>query len=103
MPLVIELRDFLPLSSGEEYYKGYMAPGKPGWARILISKKRADGLIESANYVVFTNPEGKLFWHKHIVAKLQSAEEFDRDLEEFRAMLEGAGLLIFIEDYQGEP
>ena len=100
MPLVIELRDYLPLSAGEKYHKGYMVPGKPGWARIMISKKRADGLIEAANYVIFTNPEGKLLWHKPVLMKIQSESEFERDLEEFRTLIEGAGLLIFIEDYR---
>lgn len=101
MHLILELRNFLPLSERESYYKGYFIPSKPGWARIMISKKRADGLIESSNSVIFTDGSGtKLLWQKEVLKKTQPEDAFDRDLEEFKKMLQDYGILIFIEDYR---
>lgn len=103
MPLVIELRKLLPLAEGERFYKGYFIPGKPGWARVMISKSRSDNSIESLNLVVFTDNEGNILWKKEVLRKKQSKEVFEADLEEFKSILEEAGLLIFIEDYGNEP
>lgn len=101
MHLILELRNFLPLSERESYYKGYFIPLKPGWARTMISKKRADGLIESVNSVIFTDGSGtKLLWQKEVLKKTQPEDAFDRDLEEFKKMLQDYGILIFIEDYR---
>lgn len=101
-PPVIDLTQFLEVRGGESYYKGYMIPGKPNWARIMISKQRADGLVEAANFVVFTDNSGSLLWEKPTLRKIQSPEDFERELAEFRRMIEGAGLLIFIHDYRGD-
>jgi hypothetical protein len=97
--LIIELRAFLGLSEGESHHKGYFIPGKPGWARSMVSKRRADGLIESVNLMIFMDNAGHLLWHKVVSRKTQKAEEFERDLDEFKGIIEGAGMLIFIEDY----
>ncbi len=97
---VLDLRQFLETRQGESYYKGYMIPGKPNWARIMISKLRADGLIEAVNFVVFTDNRGWLLWEKPTLRKIQPPEDFERELEEFRLMIEQAGLLIFIDDYR---
>ncbi|MDA8168504.1 MAG: hypothetical protein M0Z59_02245 [Nitrospiraceae bacterium] len=99
---IIDLKQFITLEEGESCYKGYMIPGRPNWARVMISKRRTDGLIEAANYMVLTDDSGKLLWEKPALAKVQSVEDFERDLEEFRKMIEGAGLLIFLEDYANE-
>lgn len=102
MSLVIEVRQLLSLSEGERYYKGYFIPGKPGWARVMISKVRPDNMIDSLNLVVFTDNEGYILWKKEVLRKTQPKEEFDSDLREFKHLLEEAGLLIFIENYADE-
>lgn len=102
MKLVIDLRRFMEPAEGERYYKGYFIPALPGWVRIMISKERADGLIEARNFRVFLDEEGNVLWQKPGLLKVQSREDFERDLEEFRRMLEEAGMLIFIKDYRDE-
>lgn len=103
MRAVIDVRRFMALGEGERYYKGYFIPAQPGWLRIMVSKRRSDGLIEAQNYKVFLDSEGNVLWYKPGLSKVQRTDEFDRDLEEFRRMLEGVGMLIFIEDYRGGP
>lgn len=103
MRTVIELRQFMEAGQDERYYKGYFIPAMPGWLRVMISKQRADGLIEARNFKVFVDAEGNVLWHKPGLFKVQGPEEFERDLEEFRRMLESAGLLIFVKDYLREP
>jgi len=100
---VIELRRFMETGEGERYYKGYFIPAMPGWVRVMISKQRADGLIEARNFKVFLDAEGNVLWHKPGLFKVQAPGEFERDLEEFRQMIEGAGLLIFVKDYLHDP
>ncbi|MDA8173812.1 MAG: hypothetical protein M0018_04375 [Nitrospiraceae bacterium] len=101
MQKVLDLKQFLPLGTGETYYKGYLIPGRPNWARIMISKLDASGLVVSVNYVVFMNSSGALLWEKFILQKVQPIAVFEKELEEFRELVEKAGLLFFLEEYGG--
>ncbi len=97
--LILDLKGFMLLGPGERHYKGYFIPGKPGWARAMISKKRLDGQIEALNFIIFTDNAGNLLWQKQVLRKVQPQAGFEQDLAEFKAILEEAGLLVFIEDY----
>lgn len=97
---IIDLRQFLGISEGESHYKGYFIPGNPGWLRVMVSKQRADGLIEAQNIRVFLDGEGHVLWHKPGLRKLQEPGDFERDLMDFRRIIEEAGMLIFIQDYR---
>lgn len=101
MQSVIELRQFMGLKEGEHYYKGYFIPAMPGWLRVMVSKLRTDGLVEARNFKVFLDNEGNVLWQKPGLSKVQQTGDFERELTEFRQMLEGAGMPIFIEDYRG--
>lgn len=90
------------LGTGETYYKGYFIPGKPGWLRTMVSKQRADGFIEARNMRVFLDNAGHVLWHKHGLHKVQNPDDFERDLGEFKQMIEEAGLLIFVQDYRND-
>lgn len=89
----------MDLGRGERYYKGYFIPGKPGWLRTMVSKQLVDGSIEARNIRVFIDNAGHVLWHKPGLHKVQSPEDFERDLGEFKHMIEEAGLLIFLQDY----
>jgi hypothetical protein len=99
---VIDLRQFMELGEGEQYYKGYFIPGHPGWIRVMVSKKRADGLVEAQNMRVFLDSAGHVLWHKPGLPKVQAVGDFERDLRDFKGMVEGAGLLMFIQDYHAD-
>lgn len=101
MQTVLDLKQFLPLGPGEAYYKGYLIPGKPNWARIMISKLEATGLVIAVNYVVFMDNSGALLWEKFILQKAQPIAVFEKELKEFRELVEKAGLLFFLEEYGG--
>jgi hypothetical protein len=101
MQSVIELRQFMGLKEGEHYYKGYFIPAMPGWLRVMVSKLRTDGLVEARNFKVFLDNDGNVLWQKPGLSKVQQTGDFERELTEFRQMLEGAGMPIFIEDYRG--
>jgi hypothetical protein len=101
MQSVIDLRQFMGLKEGEHYYKGYFIPAMPGWLRVMVSKLRSDGLVEARNFKVFLDNEGNVLWQKPGLSKVQQTGDFERELTEFRQMLEGAGMPIFIEDYRG--
>lgn len=101
MQSVIDLRQFMELKEGEHYYKGYFIPAMPGWLRVMVSKLRSDGLVEARNFKVFLDNDGNVLWQKPGLSKVQQTGDFERELTEFRQMLEGAGMPIFIEDYRG--
>lgn len=101
MQSVIDLRQFMGLKEGEHYYKGYFIPAMPGWLRVMVSKLRSDGLVEARNFKVFLDNDGNVLWQKPGLSKVQQTGDFERELTEFRQMLEGAGMPIFIEDYRG--
>ncbi len=97
---VIELRQFMELKDGEHYYKGYIIPAMPGWLRVMISKVRMDGLIEAKNFRVFCDELGNVMWSKQGLSRVQTFLDFERDLRDFKNMVEQAGLLMFIEEFR---
>ncbi|MEJ2182740.1 MAG: hypothetical protein P8Y66_04375 [Nitrospirota bacterium] len=98
---VIDLRQFMKLQRGEEYYKGYFIPAHPGWLRVMVSKVRTDGLVEARGFRVFLDSGGHVLWKKPGFSRVQDVSTFERDLAEFRQIIEGAGLLFFVQDYNG--
>jgi hypothetical protein len=96
---VIDLRRFMGLGPEERYHKGYFIPGHPGWLRVMISKRRTDGSIEAQNYRVFLDEEGNVLWQKGGLEKVQNPGDFERDLGDLKHMVEEAGMLMFVQEY----
>lgn len=93
----IDYIELAEVAAGEKPYKGYRIPLEKGYIRLMASKVDREGMVVAINYYGKVDAYGKIIQLNRVVEKRQKMEEFEEDLKRFKAMLERAGLKIYIE------